>query len=235
MKSIRILLFLIIFGQLQICIAQKKLKIEDYSKGELEIKVSPFGFESPILVGKITADGSIHFNWNNDISSIKDPEFFMSSIKNTVGMTFCNDKEIDQDNEDAKSLHCTNLFLYKDGQQVGALMAGTEKGIEDNKGSNRSTSLILGSTISWIYADSDVIFNGKCSVNFEQENTYNFKEVTSYSLHFKKGWNMILNTLVEKEDWKNGTELGSLPKTMTKTSITEIPNTMKWYLNDWAE
>ncbi len=235
MKPIPILLFLLILVQLQFCIAQKTPKIEDYSKGELEIKVTPFGLENPIHVGKITADGSIHFNWNNDISSIKDPEFFMSTIKNTVGMTFCNDKEIDQNNEDAKSLNSNDLFLYKDGQQVGALMAGTEKGIEDNKGSNRSASLILGSTISWVYADSDVIFNGKCSVNFEQENVYNFKEVTRYSLHLKKGWNMILNTLVEKEDWKNGTELGSLPKTMTKTSITEIPNTMNWYLNYWAE
>ena len=235
MKPIPILLFLLILVQLQFCIAQKTPKIEDYSKGELEIKVTPFGLENPIHVGKITADGSIHFNWNNDISSIKDPEFFMSTIKNTVGMTFCNDKEIDQNNEDAISLNSNDLFLYKDGQQVGALMAGTEKGIEDNKGSNRSASLILGSTISWVYADSDVIFNGKCSVNFEQENVYNFKEVTRYSLHLKKGWNMILNTLVEKEDWKNGTELGSLPKTMTKTSITEIPNTMNWYLNYWAE
>ncbi len=235
MKPIPIFLFLFLFGQLQICIAQQKPKIEDYSKGELEIKVSPFGFENPIRVGKITPDGSIHFNWNNDISSIKDPEFFMSSIKNTVGMTFCNDKEIDQDNEDSKSVDASGLFLYKDGQQVGVLMAGTEKGIEDNKGSNRSTSLILGSTISWIYVDSDVLFNGKCSVNFEQENVYSFKEVTRYSLQFKKGWNMILNTLVEKEDWKNETALGSLPKTMTKSSITEIPNTMNWYLNYWAD
>lgn len=235
MKPIPILLFLLILVQLQFCMAQKTPKVEDYSKGELEIKVTPFGLENPIYVGKITADGTIRFNWDNDITSIKDSEFFMSSIKNTVGMTFCNDKEIEQNNKDAKSLDSNGLFLYKDGQQVGALMAGTEKGIEDNKGSNRSTSLILGSTISWIYADSDVIFNGKCSVNFEQENVYNFKEVTSYSLHFEKGWNMILNTLVEKEDWKNGTELGSLPKTMTKTSITEIPNTMNWYLNYWAD
>lgn len=95
--------------------------------------------------------------------------------------------------------------------------------------------MILGSTISWVYADSDVVFNGKCSVNFNQENVYNFKEVTSYDLHFEKGWNMILNTLVEKKDWKKGTALGSLPKTMTKTSITKIPKTINWYLNYWAK
>lgn len=239
MKTKICVLFLVIFTQFQFCIAQETQtnapEIENYTKGELEIKVTPFGFENPIHVGKIAEDGTIHFNWNNDIASIKDSEFFMSSIKNTVGMTFCNDKEIDQNNEDAKSIHSNDLFLYKEGRQVGALFAGTQKGIEDNKGSNRSTSLILGSTISWIYTDSDVIFNGKCSVNFDQENVYDFKEVTRYDLHFEKGWNMILNTLAEKEDWKNGTELGSLPKTMTKISITNIPTTMNWYLNYWAE
>jgi hypothetical protein len=233
------LLLLLVLAVFQPCIAQKvqitSPKIENYTKGELELKIAPFGLENPIDVGEITADGTILFNWDNDISSIKDAAFFMSSIKNTVGMTFCNDKELDQNNEDAKSIRSNDLFLYKGGQQVGALFAANHKGMEDNKGTNRSSSLILGSTISWIYADSDVIFNGKCSVNFDQKNVYNFKEVTRYDLHLKKGWNMILNTLVEKEDWKNGTESGSLPKKITKKSITNIPNTMNWHLNYWAE
>ena len=239
MKTKTCVLFLYVFTLIQPCIAQKTQttppKVENYTKGELEIKVVPFGLENPIHVGKIMADGTIHFNWDSDITSIKDPEFYMSSVKNTVGMTFCNEKEIEQSNEDAKSVDSSGLFLYKDGQQVGALFAATQKEIEDNKGSNRNASLVLGSTISWIYTDSGVIFNGKCSVNFNQENVYDFKEVTRYDLHFEKGWNMILNTLVEKEDWKNENNMGSLPKTITKTSITKIPNTMNWYLNYWAE
>lgn len=239
MKFKSSLFFLLILILIQPCIAQKTPstlpKIEDYSKGELEINVLPFGLENPIQVGTISADGTIHFNWDNDITSIKDSEFFMSAIKNAVGMTFCNDKELEQNNEEAKSVHTNGLFLYKNRKQVGAILPATQKEIEDNKGSNRSSSLVLGSSISWIYADSDVIFNGKCSVNFAQENFYNFKEVTTYTIDFKKGWNMVLHTLVEKEDWKNGEEIGSLPKTMTKASITEIPNTIHWYLNYWAE
>ena len=238
MKVKSSILFLLLLTLLQPCIAQKTPstlpKIEGYSKGELEIKVTPFGLENPIQVGEITADGNIHFNWDNDITSIKDPEFFMSSIKNTLGMTFCNDKAVEQDNKEAKSVDTNGLFLYKNGQQVGALLPATQKEMEDNKGANRSTSLVLGSSISWFYSDSDVIFNGKCGVNFQQENVYDFSEVTSYTIDFKKGWNMVLNTLVEKEDWKNDAEIGSLPKTMTKASIAEIPNTINWYLNYWA-
>lgn len=138
MKTKTCVLFLFVFTLIKPCAAQKTPttlpKVEDYSKGELEIKVTPFGLENPIQVGKITADGTIHFSWDNDISSIKDPEFFMSSIKNTVGMTFCNDKEIEQNNEDAKSMLSNELFLYKGRQQVGTLFAGTQKAIEDNKG-----------------------------------------------------------------------------------------------------
>jgi len=209
-------------------------KIENYTKGELEIKTVPFGLENPITVGKITADGSIHFNWNSDISSIKDPQFYMSSIKNAVGMTFCNDKVIEQNNQEAKVVDTKGLFLYKYGQQVGALYPATQKEIEDNKGINRSTSLVLGSTVSWYYSDSDVQFKATCTVNNKRENVYDFKEITSYDIQFTKGWNMVLQTLVEKEDWKNETEKGSLPKTITKTSVAKIPNTINWYLNYWA-
>ncbi len=238
MKTKTYVLFLFIFIYFQPCKAQQTQTelpiIENYTKGELELKVTPFGLENPISVGKVTADGTIHFNWNSDISSIKDPQFFMSSIKNTVGMTFCNDKEIEQSNEEAKASNTKELLLYKYGQPVGALYPATQKEIEDNTGENRYKSLVLGSTISWAYSDSDVVFKAKCTVNMERENVYDFKEVTSYTIHFKKGWNIILNTLLEKEDWKNGEELGSLPKTMTKTSITKIPTTINWYLNYWA-
>ncbi len=35
----------------------------------------------------------------------------------------------------------------------------------------------------------------------------------------KKGWNLVKHTLVEKEDWRNETTQGSLPKTISKTSL----------------
>jgi len=69
-------------------------KIENYTKGKLDIKVAPFGLDGiKITVGQILKDGSIHFNWQNiDLNSIEDHEFYLSSIKNVVGMTFYNEK-----------------------------------------------------------------------------------------------------------------------------------------------
>jgi len=228
------MLLLFICALAQPCIAQQSQTvlptIENYTKGELEIKVSPFGLENPITVGKIMEDGTIHLNWNTDISSIQDPNLYLSSVKRAVGMNFCNDKEIEQSNEDVKAVKIDYLSLYKYGQSVGSIHPKTDSDI----GENRHSSLILGSTLSWIYSDSDVLFNAKCTVNYENKNVYKFNEVTSYTIQLKKGWNMILNTLVEKEDWTNGAEKGSLPKTMTKASITKIPKTMNWYLKYWA-
>ncbi|TLP74280.1 hypothetical protein [Maribacter sp. ACAM166] len=228
------ILFLLTLIYFQPCIAQQSQtdlpKVENYTKVELEIMMQPFGSENPISVGKITADGTIHFNWNTDISSVQDTDLYLSSIKRAVGMNFCNDKEIEQSNEEAKAVNIDYLFLYKYGQAVGSIHAKTESDI----GENRHSSLILGSTLSWVYSDSDALFNAKCTVNFENENIYKFNEVTSYTIQLKKGWNMMLNTLTEKEDWTNGTEKGSLPKTMTKTSITKIPSTINWYLKYWA-
>ena len=68
------LLLLLVLAVFQPCIAQKvqitSPKIENYTKGELELKIAPFGLENPIDVGEITADGTILFNWDNDISWI---------------------------------------------------------------------------------------------------------------------------------------------------------------------
>jgi len=65
-KTLLILLAIIIFQYCKAQQAQTTLpKIENYIKGELEIK----------------AGGSIHFDWCSDISSIENTGFYMSSHK----------------------------------------------------------------------------------------------------------------------------------------------------------
>ena len=59
--------------------------------------------------------------------------------------------------------------------------------------------------------------------------------MTNYDILLKEGWNIVKHTLVEKEDWKNESNQGSLPKLITKTSITTIPNNINWYLKYFGE
>lgn len=222
----------------QACIAQQSqvksgvLKVENYTEGELTIKVAPFGLgKNEFIVGTVASDGVINFNWPEiDIEAIEGAEFYMSKIDRVMGMTFCNDKQIDDLNETAKAAPIEELSLYKKEKYIGSLYPATEKEIQDNASLNRSTGLVLGSSLSWFYSDSDGNFKAKCTVNLEMENVYDFMEVTAYDMELKKGWNVIQHTLVEKEDWKDEFQQGSLPKTSTKTSITTIPATINWYI-----
>jgi len=105
----------------------------------------------------------------------------------------------------------------------------------DNLSLNRYTSLVLGSYLSWCYSDSDGHFKATCIINNERENIYSFKEVTSYDIQLKKGWNTIEHILAEKEDWKNESDQGSFPKKSTTISINTIPNNIKWYAKYFGE
>lgn len=211
-------------------------KIENFTKGKLDIKVAPFGLDGiKITVGQILKDGSINFNWQNiDLNSIEDYEFYLSSIKNAVGMTFCNEKEIEESSNKTKAVE-VELSLYKKNKYVGILYPATQKELLDNASINRHTSLVLGSYLSWYYSDGDANFKATCKVNLDSENKYNFKEVTNYDILLKEGWNIVKHTLVEKKDWKNESNQGSLPKLITKTSINTIPNNINWYLKYFGE
>ena len=233
--SINIFSFLLLFTS---CKAQQNVnatyhqvpKIENHNKGKLEIKVAPFGLNgTKITVGQILSDGSINFIWPEiEISTIEDSDFYMSSIKRVVGMSFCNEKQIEESNKTTKAVEI-ELSLYKNDQYIGLLYPATQKEIQDNGSLNRNTQLILGSYLSWYYSDSDDNFKAMCTVNMKMENTYDFKEVTNYDIQLKKGWNIIKHTLLEKEDWKNETQQGSLPKTITILKINDIPDNINWY------
>ena len=211
-------------------------KIANYTKGELTIKIAPFGLGKEITVGKVVSNGTIQFNWQDiDVNTIEGSEYFMEPLQRVAGMSFCNTKEIMANTKTVKAIAIKNLFLYKNGQQVGSLFPATKKEIEDNNGLNRSSSLVLGSHLTWFYSDGEGEFKATCTVNMEYDNSYNFKEVTTYDIQLKKGWNIIRTTLVEKEDWKNENDKGSLPKTMSKTSITKIPENINWYVKYWGE
>lgn len=226
------LLFLFILMLFQSAIAQKirttSPKIENYTKGDLEIKVAPFGLENPISVGNITADGAIHLSWPElDLSKIEGSEFYMTSIQQLIGGSFCKDPSAVITNENAKSVQVEFLFLYKYGKQVGAIIPSTQKDQEHSKEQ-------LGTTINWFYSDTETNAKANCSQKKEWEGSYNFNETTAYDLQFKKEWNLVSYTLKEIEEWKNGTEQGSLPKTKIVQSLDQIPTNINWHLKYWA-
>jgi hypothetical protein len=210
-------------------------KIENYTKGELEIWVTPFGADSPneIKVGHISADGSIHFKWPKiNIEDYKASWFFMHSLDFLLGMYNCNEEIITEKNEVIKAADTKFLFLYnKYGDFVGSLHPATHKEIE-----NSHDFLTIGSYFTWFYSNGDGKLNAVCtkynrikdSDEFDKNSIYNTK---IYNINFIKGWNLVEHKVLEVKDQKWNDQLRSMRYKEEKLSINKMPSTANWYLN----
>jgi len=239
MKTKTYILFLFILVHVQFCKAQQIQtalpKVENYTKGELEIKVGTFGSENPISVGEIATDGTIHFNFPKlDLNAMEETYFFsMQKIGRAVGMFVCHDKEVEVNTEIVKAIEIKNIFLYKYGQQVGALFPATQKEMLEDE-------YVIGSTISWFYSEGDGEFKANCTTYEDDETAKDgldrntIQNKTSYDISFNKGWNIVTHRLLEKKDITKGTYQFSRRLIEQKTSVAKIPPTINWYIKYWA-
>ncbi len=198
--------------------------IEGYTKGELEIRIATFGLDNPVTVGKVAADGVIHFSWPElDLGEVDEHGFFTTPLKKHNDLRFCKEPNIAFTNQEAKTVNVNYLYLYKYGQKVGDLIPSTQVGSEHRPDE-------VGSTIRWIYSDSAASVEAQCSVKREGENLYSFDETKTISFAFQKGWNLVSDTLVAVEEYENEGRKRSLPKTKTKRTIEEIPSDIVWHM-----
>ena len=234
------ILFLLALIHFQPCKAQQSQttlpKIENYTKGELEIKVVPFDLDNPISIGKVTADGTIHFNFPETHLGTTDETPFYSTQKigRAVGMFVCHDKEIEENTETVTVIEVKDIFLYKYGQQVGALLRATEKEEIENK------FRIGSSTLSWFLSSGKGVFKATC-IAYEGDglgkgglDKNNLANKTSYDISFKKGWNIVEHKLLKTKVLEDDRGKFSRRLIEEKTSVANIPNTIKWYLKYWA-
>jgi len=232
MKTKRYILLLLAIIGFQFCIAQDTQtnlpKIENYTKGELELKIESFGEENPVKVGKIMADGTIHFNWlEADLSKVSEDNYMTKSIENFYGGKFCRNSGAVISKGNATLVETKLIYVFKYGKLVGCIVPSTQKNHEYNKDQ-------LGSTIYWIYSNSDVSVKANCSEKIAWKDLYSFNQTIAYDIDFKKGFNIVSNTLEEVETWDNGEEKGSLPKTRIIKSVDQIPENIYWQLKYWA-
>ncbi|MBT2162822.1 hypothetical protein [Zobellia barbeyronii] len=228
MKTKTPVLFLFVFVLFQFSTAQQLQtdlpKIENYKKGELVIKADPFGGKNPITIGMVTPDGTIHFEWPElDLDTIEGSDMYRTQVSRLVGGSFCKDPDAVITNENAQPLKVEYIYVYKYDQRVGFIIPTTQKGPEHRKDQ-------LGSTMYLVYSDVETNAKANCSEKKQWEGAYSFDEKTSYNLQLKKGWNLVSDSLTEMEDWDNGTEKGSLPKTRIVESVDKVPANINWYM-----
>ncbi len=232
MKTKIFILFLVSLVHFQTCKAQQTQtslpKVENYNKGELELKITSFGENNPITIGKIMADGTVHFKWlEADLSKTDENNYMTRSIVNFYGGKFCRNSNPVISNENSILVETKFIYLFKYGQPVGCIIPSTQINQEHNKDR-------LGSTINWIYSDSETNVNANCSEKKEWEGIYSFDQTTAYDLKFKKGFNLVSNSVTAIEAWDTEKEKGSLPKTRSIQSLDQIPTNMHWQLKYWA-
>ena len=232
MKTKIYILFLFVFTLFQSGNAQQSQtalsKVENYTKGELELKITSFGENNPITVGKVMADGTIHLEWPEiDLSKFNENDYWTKSIERFYGGKFCRNSNAVVSNENSILIEIKYIYLFKYGQPVGCIIPTTQQNKEHNKDQ-------LGSTIDWIYSDSDTSVKAKCSENMAWEDLYDFNQTITYDLKFKKGFNLVSNTLTAIEEWDTEKEKGSLPKNRSIQSVDQIPANIHWKLKYWA-
>ena len=239
MKAKFYLFLLFVFVLFQVCKAQKTPvalpKITNYHKGELEIKVAPFGLDDPIAVGKISTDGTIHFNFPETELDTTDetPLYSAQKIGRAVGMFVCHDKEIVENTKTVTAIEVKDIFLYKYGQQVGALLQATNEEALNNE-------FGIGSTLSWFISSGEGVFKATCFV-YEDDSSgkggldkNNLRNKTSYDITFTKGWNIVEHKLLETKELEDDRGKYSRRLIEEKISVAKIPNTINWYLKYWA-
>lgn len=235
--SVSILLFLMLS---QLSTAQKmqaiSSKIENYSKGNLEIKVAPFGLDgNEIKVGYISSDGSIHLAWPEiNLEDYRSSGLMMNELDFLLGMYHCHDEKIEEKNEEIKAADTKFFMLYKYDQYVGSLHPASHKDI------TKSTDLLtIGSYFSWYYSNGDGKLNAVCtSYNHLKDSNEvdinNIRNTKTFNINFKKGWNLVEHKLAEVRDQEINGQLMTTRYKEEKLSIDELPNTVNWHLNYFA-
>jgi len=208
-------------------------KVENYTYGELDLKVDLLGVGKEINVGKINENGTIEFNWPEiDQSAINESSKFMK-VKDVIliGMSsYCRDDEIEENTENCLVVDTEYIYLYKGDRIMGILFPATHEDILKNEPANIYENLALGSSISWVYSKETCVFKANCIKRMEWEGKYNFIREKNYDIQLEKGWNMVQYDIIGKEEWNDEFGLASMEKKGSKKTVNKIPENMNWYI-----
>ena len=239
MKTNRYIFLLLTIINLQLSKAQEATiylpKVENYTHGLVEIKVLISGLNDPISIGKITKDGTIHFAFPETFLKSSHEQLFDSAqnISSALGMFVCHDKEIAEETKTTKAIEVKDLFLYKYGQRVGALVSASNKAMLENE-------FILGSKLLWVLSSDAGIFRASCTVyendvsgngNLDKNNIQN---TTSYDITLKKGWNLVEQKLLKTKTLEGNRGPYQRRLIEQKSSVNKIPTSINWYIKYWA-
>ena len=242
MKTRRQLFLLLILFQLQSSIAQKSQtalpKVENHLNGDLDytyealnlVQMQANGEE--ISLGKITTDGTVHFNL---------PEFDIKALYDSVPLQHfdfhqwfsidsgCKDRDVFAETafDDVYSQKTNAIWIKKYGTNVSILETESKKKIVGNKDATRDSLAIINEYF-WFYIDRAITYKENCSK--VSHSTGDIDHTIGVDIEFQKGWNFIEeNTTVTLDDGQSDLNTSQVRKTRFSKSSPTSKN-VKWTL-----
>lgn len=207
--------------------SQDHTMIEDYTLGERELVVFPFGMEQKITVGKVEESGNLLFDWRGfDISVINNTEIFMADLANSFDRG-CDETVVDKSNQDGVSIvEAGNVYVWEGTRWLGALTPASSVELKEHLEDKYGKHAVTGSYLKWIYSSADAQYHASCKATMGFYGGITVETYKDFALDFKQGWNTVLFEISEVAPVKDAAD------TVVKTSISTIdsyPEDMVWF------
>lgn len=208
--------------------SQHAAKISDYTLGEKELVIFPFGMEQKIVVGKVDADGNMLFDWSNfDASTLKNTEIYLEDFKRILDLN-CEEEVVDESSIDGiKAANAGNLYIWNETRWEGALTVASSNELKEHILDHYGKDAAVGKYLNWVYADGDADYKSTCMVKQYYMDVGEIEQTKHFDLHLKKGWNIILFEIKEVVPVKNA---AAMAVDIHISTAEDYPENINWYL-----
>ncbi len=207
---------------------QAKMKIENYSLGEKEVVIFPFGMDQKITVGKIDDAGNLTMDWSKfDISAVKNTDMHLGDYSAAFDY-YCDENVIEKGIEGgAKTVKSGYIYLWNETRWVGILIPASSVEVKDRILDEGGKHAVVGSYLNWIYASEETQYYATCK---EKKFFYGGTQVETakiFKLDLKKGWNTILFQIDKVVSVKDAADTPVITQIST---IESYPDDIIWFL-----
>lgn len=202
-------------------------KIENYTLGEQELVIFPFGMDQKITVGKVDEAGNLHFDWSSfDISKIKNQDIFLGELSGSFDY-YCDETVVDKGSDQGfKTVNAGNVYPWNGTRWLGALTPASSEELKNHLEDEYGKDAVKGSYLKWVYSSEDAQYHASCKIIKGFYGGIEIETHKNFQLDFKQGWNAVLFEVTEVAPVKDAAA------TTTKTTITTIdsyPTDIIWF------
>jgi len=246
MKTTTHITFILLLILLQGCAAQQVPttlpKVENHLKGELDYTHEDLALVQKrvdgeeISLGKITTDGTIHFNL---------PEYDIKALYDSINLqpakfqylfdinSDCKDRDSFAETpfDDIYGQEYNPIYIKKYGMNIAALYPVSDE-IIVSRNNNQRTMLPSEASYFWFYIDRAITYADDC-LKISNRTGEAYASVRT-NIQFKKGWNFIEENLVEIPDVNQENSQSTGLRAIEFKKSSPASKKVKWILKQFV-